>query len=323
MDFRTIADISPSPWQISHRSVILALGSCFAENIGSRLRDRLFNISVNPTGTLYNPASIRQCVERISGGRHFEPHDIFQHDSLFHCFECHSRLSEHDGQHMLGTLNGIIDVAHRRLESTDTVILTFGTAWVYETADDATIVDHCHKLPGDRFIRRRLSIGECVSHIEAAIRARRLASPDVRILLTVSPVRHIADGLHGNQLSKSTLLLAVDQVVKSSEHTDYFPSYELLIDDLRDYRFCAADMMHPSETASDYVFERFASAFFPAGTLALAARCARITRRLRHRQLTADDTAMQRFQDETRIQLDKLLTEAPYLAEAIDNITQK
>ncbi|MEF2642887.1 MAG: GSCFA domain-containing protein [Paramuribaculum sp.] len=323
MDFRTIADINPSPWRISHRSVILALGSCFAENIGSRLRDRLFNISVNPTGTLYNPASIRQCVERIADGRHFEPRDIFQHDGLWHCFECHSRLSETDGRHMLDTLNGIIDAAHRRLKCTDTILLTFGTAWVYETTADAAIVANCHKLPALRFTRRRLSISECVSHIEAAIRTIRLVAPDAKILLTVSPVRHIADGLHGNQLSKSTLLLAVDQVVKSSDHTDYFPSYELLIDDLRDYRFCAADMMHPSETASDYVFERFASAFFSAATLALAARCAKITRRLRHRQLTADDSAMQRFQDETSLQLDKLLAEAPYLAEAIDNITQK
>lgn len=323
MDFRTIADISPSPWQISHRSVILALGSCFAENIGSRLRDRLFNISINPTGTLYNPASIRQCVERIADGRHFEPRDIFQHDSLYHCFECHSRLSETDGHHMLDTLNSIIDAGHRRLKYTDTLILTFGTAWIYETAADATIVANCHKLPANHFTHRRLSIDECVSYIEAAIRAIRLAAPDIRILLTVSPVRHIADGLHGNQLSKSTLLLAVDQVIKSYDRTAYFPSYELLIDDLRDYRFCAADMMHPSETASDYVFERFASAFFSAETLALAARCAKISRRLRHRQLTADETAMRRFQNETRIQLDKLLTESPYLAEAIDNITQK
>lgn len=323
MDFRTNAIISPSSWRISHRSALLLLGSCFADNIGTRLRDRLFNISVNPLGTLYNPASIRQCVERIASRNPFVPADIFPYGDLYHCFECHSRLSGTDAVSMLDNLNNIVEKEHNRLKKTDTVILTFGTAWIFETVDTATIVANCHKLPANRFIRRRLSIKECIHHISETINAIRQTIPDARILLTVSPVRHLADGLHGNQLSKSTLLLAVDNIVETFGQTDYFPSYELLIDDLRDYRFCAADMLHPTETASDYIFERFSDTFFSSETVSLGARCNKTTRRMRHRQLTTDTDAMRRFEDETRLQFDKLLAEAPFLAEAIDNITQK
>lgn len=323
MVFRTIVATPHDEGLITHRSRILMLGSCFTDNIGSRLRNQLFRVSANPLGSLYNPASICTTVHRIASGRMFTERDLFCHGSLYHCFDCHSSLSATNPADMLQRLNQIVTEENKRLAETDIVILTFGTAWVYTSASTGSIVANCHKLPAYEFTRHRMDTNECVRNITETILAIRQISPDAHILITVSPVRHLADGAHANQLSKATLLLAIDRITDHIRNTSYFPAYELLMDDLRDYRFYATDMCHPSETAVDYIYERFAESYFNGETRALAARCGKISRRMAHRQLTADDAAMDNFRHETHSLINQLLAEAPFLAEAIDNITTR
>lgn len=323
MEFRTIVDIPNHPGLISHWSRILLLGSCFSDNIGQRLQQRLFAVRINPFGTLYNPASIRVCTERLAEGRGFTEADLIFHDRLFHSFDCHTSHSDTDAGRMLRRLNETVESNHRRLAGTDTAILTFGTAWVYTLASDGTIVANCHKLPAATFRRRLMDVEECERNISSAIQNLRSVSPGIRVILTVSPVRHLSDSAHGNQISKSTLLMAVDRVVRQMPDTIYFPAYEIMMDDLRDYRFYDADMCHPSATAADYIYSRMAEAFFDKPTAELSRQCEKLTRRMLHRPMTADTEAIARFREETDRQIDNLLARAPYMSEAIDIISQK
>lgn len=320
MKFRTVAAINDSFDGIDHSTQIMLLGSCFANGISQRLRQRLFDVCSNPFGTIYNPASINRTINRIVEKHHFTSEDIFQSGSLYHSFDCHSSLSDADQSKMLARLNRLVDQSHQFLSRAGTIFLTFGTAWVYELADNGEIVANCHKQPADRFVRRLMSVDECEQHIIASILQLQATSGNVQICLTVSPIRHLADGLHGNQISKATLLLAIDRVVNAFDSVKYFPAYEMIVDDLRDYRFYAADMCHPSEMATDYVFERLSETFFSQPTQQLAQQCQKIVQRLMHRPLTSDKASYQLFIDQTNQLLKQLVDQHPCLKSTVDQI---
>ena len=243
MKLQTIVDIKPSKWKIGYEDKILMLGSCFSDEIGEQMKQRYLSVTCNPFGTLYNPLSIAQALTMK------EIPELVEHEGLYHAMSHHGSFSRADRNEAEQAVRASIDTMQQALEESTVVIVTFGTAWVYEM--NGEIVGNCHKLPADRFTRRRLSVEEIV----AAWRPILDRYPAKHWLFTVSPIRHIKDGLHENQLSKATLLQAVEQL------GDYFPSYEIMLDELRDYRFYADDLVHPSSLAVTYIWERFVDSF--------------------------------------------------------------
>lgn len=320
MVFRTVINPGPSAAPISYGSNILMLGSCFSDSVSRRLSDAFISTLANPLGTIYNPASIAQTMQRIADNRPVAEDELFCHEGLFHSFDCHSSLSKADGAEMATETNRIIAASHSFLQSATHLILTLGTAWIYRLAADGRIVANCHKQPASTFNRSMLSVGHAAEEIRRAIRAARSISPGIAVTLTVSPIRHLADGATGNSLSKATLLLACREVAESEQLTEYFPSYELLLDDLRDYRFYASDMCHPSETAVDYIFEKFCEAHLSDSTRQLMSRCLKLRKRLNHTHRTDNTDLIARFDEGTRCLAHEIASQSPVLGVRLHNI---
>ena len=290
MKFRTEIDIKPLAEGVSHSAKIFALGSCFAENISERLAKAKFSVESNPFGVLFNPFSIANALERLDETRAFAVCDIKAGRDAFFSFDAHSSLDGKTHTEIFGNLNKAVAQGSKALRESDWVILTFGTAWVYEK--DGRVVANCHKQPASEFERRRLSVAEIVERysrlFEGVLR-------DKKVVLTVSPVRHIGDGLRENSVSKATLRLAVEELVAKFENAHYFPSYEILIDDLRDYRYYADDLAHPSKMAVDYVWERFCEAILSPETQAMLPRIAQIVSAAEHRPFNPDSESHKAF----------------------------
>ncbi len=252
MKFRTEIEITKLAEGIDHTKKVFALGSCFAEHISSHLARAKFSVATNPFGVLFNPASIASAIERLSDARTFAVCDISKGRESFFSFDAHSSLDGATHTEAFGNLNRAVAQGAKSLAESDWVILTFGTAWVYEK--EGRVVANCHKQPAAEFTRRRLSVEEIVEQysqlFEGCLR-------DKNVILTVSPVRHLGDGLQENSVSKAILRLAVEELVARYERVHYFPSYEILMDDLRDYRYYADDLAHPSKMAVEYVWARF------------------------------------------------------------------
>ncbi|MBR2031889.1 MAG: GSCFA domain-containing protein [Alistipes sp.] len=252
MRFRTEISLQPLAEGIDHSAKIFALGSCFAESISERLRRAKFSVTTNPFGVLFNPFSIADAIERLNNTRAFAVCEIREGRDTFFSFDAHSSLDGKTQTEIFANLNQAVAQGSKALHNVDWVILTFGTAWVYER--EGRVVANCHKQPAKEFERRRLSVEEIVERycklFEGILR-------DKKVILTVSPVRHLGDGLQENSVSKAILRLAVEQLCEQFENAHYFPSFEILIDDLRDYRYYADDLAHPSKMAVDYVWERF------------------------------------------------------------------
>lgn len=261
MKLQTIVDIQPSAWKIGYGDKILLVGSCFADSIGQMMAQRGLQVTCNPFGTLYNPVSIVQALQMID----IPP--LVEHEGLWHSMAHHGSFSHATEEETREAVAQSIETMQHALQEANVVIVTFGTAWVYEMKDPAwltgsgasPVVGNCHKLPANYFTRRRLSVDE----IEVLWRPLIAKYPDKHWLFTVSPIRHIKDGLHENQLSKATLLQAVEAISNQQSVVSYFPSYEIMLDELRDYRFYAEDMVHPSLQAAEYVFGKFLSFAFP------------------------------------------------------------
>jgi hypothetical protein len=255
MKFRTEIEIAKLAEGIDHTHKVFALGSCFAENISERLSRAKFSVTTNPFGVLFNPFSIANTIERLDNARTFAVCDIREGRENFFSFDAHSSLDGKTYTEAFANLNKAVAQGSKALHDADWVILTFGTAWVYE--HEGRVVANCHKQPALEFTRRRLSVAEIVERysplFEGVLR-------DKKVILTVSPVRHIGDGLQENSASKATLRLAVEELVAKYKNAHYFPSYEILIDDLRDYRYYADDLAHPSKMAVDYVWKHFCEA---------------------------------------------------------------
>ena len=252
MRFRTEISLHPLAEGIDHSAKIFALGSCFAESISERLQKAKFSVTTNPFGVLFNPLSIASAIERLSDTRAFAVCDIREGREGFFSFDAHSSLDGKTQTEIFANLNQAVAQGSKALHDADWVILTFGTAWVYER--EGKVVANCHKQPAKEFERRRLSVEEIVERYRTLFEG---ILRDKRVILTVSPVRHLGDGLQENSVSKAILRLAVEELVEKYENAHYFPSYEILIDDLRDYRYYAEDLAHPSKMAVEYVWERF------------------------------------------------------------------
>lgn len=259
MKLQTPVDINPIEKKFTYSDSILFVGSCFATEIGRRCSERYFKTMVNPFGVLFNPASIADCLGLLEGyginpyGCSFIPEDVISTPQGFCSFHHHTSFARPTAQEFLDNANETLAQASEFYHRKQWVVVTLGTSFVYTDKDSGMTVSNCHKLPSSKFERSMLSVDETVSYLGHYVGG----NPDRQWIFTVSPVRHAADGLHQNQISKSNLLLAVDQIVARYQNASYFPAYEIMMDELRDYRFYADDMVHPSQLAADYIFDRF------------------------------------------------------------------
>ncbi len=320
MDFRTVVKpVSGHEGLVAHDRPVVMIGSCFTDNIGRRLQDELFDCVVNPCGTLYNPASIASAMLDILYGRDFKSTELFEHGGLWHSYSHHSSFSGSDRDEVLRRINGSLREAREALAKASVLIVTFGTAWIFRLKDSNRVVANCHKQPAALFNREMLSATQILGLWKKILREITARYPGLKVIFTVSPIRHLADGAHGNQVSKASLLLAVDRLVEENPGAAlYFPSYEIMLDDLRDYRFYAADMVHPSDVAVDYIYSRFKESFVSAADTTVAADCAKAVKRLRHRPLNPDTAG-----GETRIAETVragLIARYPYVEKALNRL---
>jgi hypothetical protein len=281
--------------KMGYRYQTMMIGSCFAENIGNYLRELCFPIIVNPFGTLYNPASISNCLELLLEKRIFTFQDLFYHNGVYSSLLHHGRFSGPDAESTLERINYRAVEASNLLKRISHLFITFGTSWVFRDKRTGKIVSNCHKLPADTFVRYRLSVDEINEIWIPLIGQLKIINPDLQIVFTVSPIRHLMDGAHENQISKSILLVATDSLISTlgADFLSYFPSYELMLDELRDYRYYAADMTHPSELAIEIILEKFAGAILDQESKSVSSELGKIIQVLNHRPLNNSDFGYQ------------------------------
>jgi hypothetical protein len=299
MKFRTELEISKYKNLIEHSSNILTIGSCFAENIAEYFRNNRFNILANPFGVLYNPISIFNSLKFAIEKKVFTESDLLQHQSEWHSFYHHSDFSNHNVNQILDNINSGIIRTNQFLKSTNLLIVTFGTSYVYQYLKSGEIVSNCHKIPQKEFKHFRLNLDEVQKAISNIIELVESINPKVKIILTVSPVRHWKDGAVNNQLSKSTLLLAIANIIEAKQNCNYFPSYEIVMDDLRDYRFYNSDLIHPNRIATDYIWEKFSNTICSKNCLQTMKEVSKIVSAKNHRVRNINSTEHQNFVSST------------------------
>lgn len=267
------------------------LGSCFAESIAQRMLAAKFPVAKNPFGAIYNPAGIARAVADLAAGRLFTPEDLDTDGELWFSYAHHGSFSSPDREAALAAINREAQKGARALREADYAILTLGTAWIYELAGRG-VVANCHKQPAGRFTRRRLSVEEVTETLGGTIRSHLEGK---EVILTVSPIRHPKDGLAENARSKAILIEACHRLAESHPQAEYFPAYEILLDELRDYRFYESDMLHPSPVAADYIWERFRKAAMDGPALELAREAEALTQAAAHRPLHPGTPSHARF----------------------------
>ncbi|MFA6701361.1 MAG: GSCFA domain-containing protein [Dysgonamonadaceae bacterium] len=314
MKFSTSIEIPENGLKICHMNRILLFGSCFSENIGKRLAKSKFQVDINPFGILYNPLSVAVAIKRLLQNKPFNAAELTFRDGLWHSFMHHGAFSNVDRDCCLEAINYRYATAVEGLKQMDILFVTFGTAFVYRQISDGEVVGNCHKFPDSTFSRTRLSVQSIVDEWSAVISELISQNKELKIVFTVSPIRHFKDGAHHNQLSKSTLLLAVDELVnKFSHNVNYFPAFEIVMDELRDYRYYAADMTHLSDVALDYIWERFGESFFDDNTSTIIRLWNEIDRSLNHRPLNNVTDQYKRFQLQTLNKLEHFKNQYPFI----------
>ncbi|HFA49820.1 MAG TPA: GSCFA domain protein [Bacteroidetes bacterium] len=293
--FRTEIPPTPSSLKVTHRDAVLCIGSCFAEHMGARLERLKFPVLLNPFGIVYNPVSVAQALELLLSERGFGEADLFHHLGLWHSFAHHGQFSHPEKKVALSNINRSLGRARLFLKKANRLILTLGTANVFVLKKTGEVVANCHKMPGQEFARKRLSVGEVAQRLILVLGEMKERLPALEVIVSVSPVRHLRDGLTENQKSKATLLLGLEEVCRAHPFVHYFPAYEMVLDDLRDYRFYKKDLAHPNEMAVDYVWQHFENAFFDEKTSALCQRIERIKTAAEHRPLHPSSAAHQAF----------------------------
>ena len=296
MDFTTTIPISKTSNPIDYDSRIISFGSCFAQNIGEKFSYFKFQNTVNPFGIIFNPVSIENLISRVVNNQKFTENDIFFHNDLWHCYEVHSELSHSDKTIFLDRLNQILSDFHLQIFKSTHFQITYGTSWVYRNKSSNSIVANCHKVPQSQFDKEILSVATIEKSIQNTIDLIRKVNPNCYFIFTVSPVRHIKDGFVENQRSKAHLISALHNFATLSlSKCNYFPSYEIMMDELRDYRFYAQDMLHPSQTAIDYIWKRFSENYISEENFATMEEVYSIQKGLAHRPFNPDSDSHQRF----------------------------
>jgi hypothetical protein len=293
MDFH--AEFTPKPFaqRIRYGQKLLLAGSCFTENMGEKLRQHKFPVLENPHGILFNPVSIGKAVTSYIENKRYTADDLFFENELWGSWQHHTRFSDIAQAGCLDKINQSQAAAHAFLKGADWIVLTLGSAFVYEK--DGAVVANCHKVPTDKFRRRLLTVEEVLATLDNLIHRLLMFNPRLHIVFTISPVRHLREGFVENNRSKAVLIQAVHHLVDKFNQLFYFPAYELVIDDLRDYRFFAEDMVHPNYQATNYVWEKFVQACIDGPTQALMQQIADIRTARHHKPFNPGSEAHRKF----------------------------
>jgi len=309
MQFRTQIPILKSNYPIDYNSKIMSLGSCFAVNMAEKLDYFKFQNICNPFGILFHPLAIEKLIDFAVSKKQFTENDIFFHNERWHSFDVHSDLSNSNKEDLLASLNAIIKSAKLQLQEASHVIITYGTSWVYLNIESDSIVANCHKVPQKQFKKELLSVEEIKKSIANTLKLIHAVNPNCTIIFTVSPVRHIKDGFVENQWSKANLISAIHSVM-NTEHwklnTEYFPSYEIIMDELRDYRFYAEDMLHPNQVAIDYIWKRFKETTISETAFAVIDEVENVQKSLSHKPFNPNSESHLKFQSKVREKITKL-----------------
>ena len=306
MNFFSKVDIPASDLRIDYKSNLAFIGSCFADNISAQFASRKFKVQANPFGTVYNPVSLASQTKAIADGKVFGEEDVFQDtrcDGLWHCWDAHSSLSGATKEECIGKLNDATTQARDFLKKASVIFITLGTAFVYYLKDSGKPVSNCHRQDPNLFTRRMISVDEATEAIREITASIRQLNQHAQIVFTVSPLRHMSDGAHNNTLSKATLQLAINKEIATSplaprnDTVDYFPGYEIVMDELRDYRFYAEDMIHLSKTAEEYIFERMVETYCDSTTRENIAKVEKFLKMTNHRIQDENSPATQEFKE--------------------------
>ncbi len=314
MKLQTHIPLSKEPhYPIDYNSQLLLLGSCFSEHIGEKLDYFKFQSLQNPFGISFHPKAIENLILNAINQKEYFEEDIFNHNERWHSFEAHSQLSSHSKKEILGQLNEAISSTFQQLQKSSHLIITLGTAWVYRHIESDSIVANCHKVPQKKFLKELLSIDEISESLESMIALIRDINPKVNFIFTVSPVRHLKDGFIENQQSKAHLISAIHEVVEPKKQLFYFPSYEIMMDELRDYRFYAEDMIHPNQTAIDYIWEKFSENWISDSAKEVMNKVDSIQKRRSHKPFNPNSEKHKEFLIKLENDITALQTELPQL----------
>lgn len=313
MQLQTYIPLPKPDFEITHEHSLMSLGSCFSENIGRYFEQLKFPIIVNPFGQQYNPASIAQGVTRLLHPTPYTENDLLFHNELFHSFDHHSDFSRPAPAPALEAMNSALEYASAHLRETDVVFITLGTSHCFEWKENKKIVSNCHKIPAKNFERKLLSASESVAILSETIEQLISVKPNIKIVFTVSPIRYLAFGAFENSVSKGNLFSAINTLLERYANVSYFPSYEIVIDELRDYRFYAEDMLHPNATAISYVFEKIQQVYFSEKTQQLNRQIREITQACSHRPRNPESVAHKQFLAKYIAKIQALSAEFPLL----------
>lgn len=314
MQFRTQFKIEPEEPKIDYSSSIFLVGSCFVDNIGEKLEKSKLKTLRNPHGIFYHPAAIERLFTRLVNGKEFRGEEVFYNNERWHSFEAHSALSNTNKESLVEELNNKVEITRDFLGKATHLIITLGTAYGYKLKETGNFVANCHKIPQAKFEKVLMPVGEVKARLQNILELLDQVYPQLTIIFTVSPVRHLKDGVVENQVSKAHLLAAVSELLKNtSGKCKYFPSYEIMMDDLRDYRFYKEDMIHPTSLAIDYIWDKFKHTWISKEALVIMAEIESIEQGLNHRPFNPDSDAHQTFLTKLNERIEKLKKANPEL----------
>ena len=317
INYCTRVDIPKSSFDMSYQDALMFLGSCFAEQIGQRMMEHGWSGCVNPFGVLYNPLSVALGCTRILKPEPFAEEDLFVHNGMVHSYMHHGKFSDRLPDTALAAMNVALKEAAAIFCKINCLVITFGTAYVYRLKSDGRVVANCHKMPASLFARDLLTVDQIVDEWSELLERCRSINPLLKVIFTVSPIRHWKDGAHFNQISKSTLLLAEHALVeKYAGMASYFPAYELMMDELRDYRFYADDLLHPSKMAIDYIWERFCDVYMGADTKDALKEMEAIHRDMLHRPFNPSSETHKQFLTQILLKIKRLHEKNRYICMA-------
>lgn len=316
MELQTKIPLTTIDNPIDYQSKLVLLGSCFVENMGAKLDYFKFRRFQNPFGILFHPLAIENLVRRTIEKESYQSDEVFEQDGIWRCFDAHSDLRSASSEELLHLLNQRLEQTRTSLETSSHIIITLGTAWVYEHQASGKVVANCHKVPQKEFAKKLLSPAEIESSLQNVIALIQKVNPNAHIIFTISPVRHLKDGFVENQRSKAHLITAIHSVLSSraqSRELAYFPSYEIMMDELRDYRFYGKDMVHPNPLAIDYIWERFKSVWISENASAVMDEVDAVQKGLLHRPFNPDSEAHQKFKTSLRAKITYLQERFPFM----------
>jgi hypothetical protein len=293
--FQTKVKLEKSPYPISLDDCILTVGSCFSEYMGAKLSENKFKTSTNPFGVLFNPISIFKLVNQAAVNDLIKSMGIVENQGIFHHFDLHSDLSRLNKSELLRNANERMQRLTGHLQESSLIIYTFGTSIVYELLETGEIVANCHKVPASKFHRRFLEISEIIHAFKVNYDLVKSVKKDIRFILTLSPVRHQKESFEQNNVSKSILRVAIEKIVGEFDNVEYFPAFEVMMDELRDYRFYAEDMLHPNQVAIDYIWQKFMDVYFDEQTSDFVADWSKMRKSFAHRPFNPEGYQHQEF----------------------------